>query len=83
MTQTGHQKMETGTLVYSDKGYISKAHFAVAKFGAANAKVVRNLDMIRNKSQVAIPSPSTRNPSTFNPIPLTLNPNPFTLISES
>jgi len=68
---TIHQKIETGTLVYSDQGYISKAHFAVAKFGVANAKVVRNLDMIRNKSQVRPPAlhPSSPQPPTLIPQP--------------
>jgi hypothetical protein len=45
-------RMVIGTLVSSDAAYISKAHYAVAKFAAANDKVLHNLDMIRNKSQV-------------------------------
>lgn len=54
LVATFQRRMVIGTLVSSDAAYISKAHYAVAKFAAANDKVLQNLDMIRNNSQVCL-----------------------------
>ena len=44
------RKLESGTLVYSDGAYVSKAHYSAAKFAVVSAKVGDRLDMIRNRS---------------------------------